>query len=99
MEIRETAKGHVSRCTVKTLPQSEIGLPGSCDLHVAKRITPDVDGDGRGDALFRLEWVVAGDGTLPRCRGTFRGEGYRIVVFILAQSGGAPASCLAGFGS
>jgi hypothetical protein len=74
-----------------TIPRSEIGSPGSCELRVQKRMTPDLDGDGRGDALFRLEWVVAGDGTLPKCRAKFSGEGSRTVVFILARSGGTPA--------
>jgi TolB protein len=61
-------------------------LTGSCELRVEKRMTPDVDGDGRGDALFRLEWLVAGDGTLPKCRRRFRGEGYRTLVSLLALS-------------
>ena len=66
MGTRETAKGHSCRGgSRQDASAMQIGLPGSCNLHVAKRMTPDVDGDGRGDALFRLEWVVAGDGTLP----------------------------------
>jgi len=92
--VKERKGIRAAVAAVKTMPRSEIGLPGSCELRVERRMTPDVDGDGRGDALFRLEWVVAGDGTLPRCRGGFRGEGYRVVVFVLARSGGAPASLL-----
>jgi len=92
--VKEPKGIRAAVAAAKTLPRSEVGLPGSCELRVQQRMTPDVDGDGRGDALLRLEWVVAGDGTLPRCRSKFRGEGYRVVLFILARSGGAPASLL-----
>ena len=48
----------------RTLPQTEIN---DCDLHVFKRKTPDFDGDGIGDALYRLEWQHAGVPSAAKC--------------------------------
>ena len=48
----------------RTIPRTEID---DCDLHVFKRKTPDFDGDGIGDALYRLEWQHAGVPIAAKC--------------------------------
>jgi len=48
----------------RTIPHTQID---DCDLQVFKRRTPDFDGDGIGDALYRLEWQHAGVPSAAKC--------------------------------
>jgi hypothetical protein len=52
---RKTIRAAVA--AARTIPRTEID---DCGLHVLERKTPDFDGDGIGDALYRLEWQYSG---------------------------------------
>ena len=70
----------------RTLNQGEID---DCDLHVFKRKTPDFDGDGIGDALYRLEWHSAGVPSAAKCPAPDVTVNNTLI--ILARSRGLPS--------
>ena len=70
----------------RTIPQTEIT---NCGLHVFKRTTPDFDGDGVGDALYRLEWQYAGVPGATKCPAP--DVTVNITLIILARSRGLPS--------
>jgi hypothetical protein len=63
-QVKERKAIRAAVAAARTIPQTEID---DCDLHVFKRKTPDFDGDGIGDALYRLEWQHAGVPTAAKC--------------------------------
>jgi hypothetical protein len=87
---------HAALEVARAIPRSELeeGYPSSCELRVLKRVTPDFDGDRKLDALYRFEWVVAADGSAPRCPSRSSSAGNRNVVVILARSGRRPPAWL-----
>ena len=43
------------------------GTPTKCQLRIRERCTPDLDGDGQPDALYRVEWFVPTNPEDMRC--------------------------------